>query len=514
MKPSVTARRATARLEEKTISVALGAVVAMSGIGAALAEPAAKTGPSTPVAPYLVGTQPGVVATPIITTGEAVNGYKMAGIPDGLGAYDNGDGTFTVLVNHEIPGDAGVPRAHNAPGGKGAFVSKWTIDKETLRVLAGEDLIKRVYRWNSATRAWEKLTTNFSRFCSADLPEVSAFFDAGSGKGTKARIFMNGEETGPEGRAIATVVTGPEAGNGYELPWLGRFSWENSVAKPGFGVQTVVTGLDDSAGGQVYFYIGTKQSSGNEIEKAGLANGELWGLKIQDVATENDATGGVGFSKPFTLVKLGDVSSKTGAELEAASNAAGVSRLNRPEDGSWDPTKPANFYFATTASFGSATSPGISRMWQLTFDDPTDIAKGGTATVVVASPPYDARTPDADQAGPRMMDNLTVGERGQVIVVEDVGNNAYIGGVWQYDPSTKALARIARHDPAMFGAGTPPTPSFITQDEEASGVIPAPFLGEGRYLIDVQSHKASGDPTTVEGGQLLLLQVPPVKPVR
>ena len=29
----------------------------------------------------------------------------------------------------------------------------------------------------------------------------------------------------------------------------------------------------------------------------------------------------------------------------------------------------------------------------------------------------------------------------------------------------------------------------ITQDEESSGVIPAPFLGKGKYLIDVQNHK-------------------------
>jgi hypothetical protein len=43
-------------------------------------------------------------------------------------------------------------------------------------------------------------------------------------------------------------------------------------------------------------------------------------------------------------------------------------------------------------------------------------------------------------------------------------------------------------------------------------VIPAPFLGSGRYLIDVQNRKASSDPELVEGGQLLLL-ISPGKPV-
>ncbi|MDP2161238.1 MAG: hypothetical protein Q8K02_12190, partial [Flavobacterium sp.] len=40
---------------------------------------------------------------PIITVGEtAANGYRMVGVPDGLGAIDNGDGSFTLLMNHEI----------------------------------------------------------------------------------------------------------------------------------------------------------------------------------------------------------------------------------------------------------------------------------------------------------------------------------------------------------------------------------------------------------------------------
>ena len=38
----------------------------------------------------------------ILTAGDSVNGYRMAGWPDGLGAYDNGDGTFTLLMNHEL----------------------------------------------------------------------------------------------------------------------------------------------------------------------------------------------------------------------------------------------------------------------------------------------------------------------------------------------------------------------------------------------------------------------------
>ena len=67
------------------------------------------TGPSTLTAPYVLPTAPNVKTTSIFTTGDIIHGYSMVGIPDGLGAFDNGNGTFTVLMNHEI-GTAGRPR--------------------------------------------------------------------------------------------------------------------------------------------------------------------------------------------------------------------------------------------------------------------------------------------------------------------------------------------------------------------------------------------------------------------
>ena len=87
-------------------------------------------GPSSSQTPYIIRTQPGLITESVLTTGDSVGGYRMAGTPDGLGAFDNGDGTFTVLMNHEIPNTSGVARAH---GSAGAFVSKWVIDKATTR---------------------------------------------------------------------------------------------------------------------------------------------------------------------------------------------------------------------------------------------------------------------------------------------------------------------------------------------------------------------------------------------
>jgi hypothetical protein len=109
--------------------------------------------------------------------------------------------------------------------------------------------------------------------------------------------------------------------------------------------------------------------------------------------------------------------------------------------------------------------------------------------------------------GQQMFDNITVNDRGQVLLQEDVGNNARLGKLWQYFPDTDTLKEIAHHDPDRF---TPGAPNFLTQDEESSGIIPAPFLGEGWYLADVQAHYAiPGE--LVEGGQLYALHVPPGK---
>src|SRR6185312_10868675 len=111
-----------------------------------------------------------------------------------LGAFDNSDGTFTVLMNHELPAGAGAVRAHGATG---AFVSRWTIDKRTLRVLDGEDLIRRIVTWNPATGAYEAPATGvaLNRLCSADLAAPSAFYDAASGAGYDGRLFTDGEES-------------------------------------------------------------------------------------------------------------------------------------------------------------------------------------------------------------------------------------------------------------------------------------------------------------------------------
>ena len=485
----------------RSLAVGLGAIVAGAAAAVAAAVPGASTGPSSSQSPYLVRTEPGVVLKSIVTVGDAVpeaggaagDQYRLVGNPDGLGAFDNGDGTFTLLVNHELPGGAGVVRAH---GARGAFVSKWTIRKDDLSVVAAEDLIHQVATWNRTTSTYNAPASGvlLRDLCSATLPPASALYDAASGKGYDGRIFMNGEEVAPEGRAFAHLLDGTS----YELPALGRASWENQVANPATGEKTVVVGLDDtSALGQVYVYVGDKRDAGSPVERAGLTGGTLYGIKVEGFPREDEAPEDFEFPASFTGHSLGNVSNLNGAQLNTASNAANITRFTRPEDGVWDPRNPHDFYFVTTA--------GGSRLWRLSFVDPADPAAGGTIAMLleggrgtVPNGPY------------RNLDNITATDRGRLVIQEDTQASGELSAVWQYDIETSALERVAKADPDRFEAPTPP----FTDRQESSGVIDVEeILGEGWYLLTFMAHYNVGDPELVEGGQLLAMHLPPGRPL-
>jgi hypothetical protein len=420
----------------------------------ALLLAATLTGPSSSASPYVVPIAPGATTISILTAGDSVNGYRMVGVPDGLGAFDNGDGTFTVLMNHELVGNASSFHAH---GSRGAFVSKWIIRKSDFAVVRGEDLIQRVALWNRTTNSYDppSLGITLANFCSAN-------FDPATG------LFLNGEENG-EGRVFAHLLDGAS----YELPRLGRAQWENAVIHP-TARRTIIVGLDDVNGGFVYVYIGERQSSGTTIERAGLTNGATYAVRVS--------------GNTFQLLNLGNLTAVGGGIQRALSTAVGATAWERPEDGAWDPSHPNDFYFVTTATFETR-----SRLWRLRFDTLDDPARGGTIDMLL----------DGTE-GPKMMDNVAVRAQGDVIIQEDpAGPPSYLAKVWRYDPATDTVSVLAEHDPARFSG-----PAALSTGEESSGVIDASaIVGDGWLLFDVQPHFGAS-PDIVQGGQLLAMHLP------
>lgn len=435
------------------------------------------TGPSTKENPYYLPKQANVRVTSLLTVGEGPNGYRLVGIPDGMGLFKNKKNQIELLINHELGATQGIQRAH---GFAGAFISRWTIDPKSLSIISGEDLIKRILPGNHGTGP-------FGRFCSSDLAANLAYYDSKSGKGTKERIYLTGEEVEIVGRAVGTIVTGSNAGTSAILPALGKMSYENVVTHPRTGEQTIVACMDDSRGGQVYFYKGKKSDQGNEFQKAGLTNGIVYGLAIKDFPKETPETGQQ--ATPFSLVDMGENTNASGKLLEGLSNQRGVTQFARPEDFHWHPTKPNIAYWTTTGMTGLG-----SKLWRITFKDMSKIEAGGTIEAVLTT-----------NDGIQSLDNLTVDANGNVLVQEDPGTSDHLAKIWHYNPNSKFLRVIAEADPERF---SPNGSKFVTTNEESSGIIDvSEYFGPGMYLFNVQVHNPI-EGELVQGGQLLALYVP------
>ena len=501
------------------------------------------TGPSSSQTSYLTPTSPGWSATALLTVGDAINGYQMAGIPDGLGAYSNGNGTMTVLANHEIgtiQGTStllGTTRAHGAAGG---FVSKWVINTSTWQVISGGDFVTSrldQMMWNATTSTWAAPATAYAylRPCSADLPKLSAFYDASNGgTGYNGLIFLNGEETGTEGKAFAFIVTGDntEVGKAYELPHHGKYSYENLLARSNYGsnpgaanlLQTVVVGTDDTTPGEVYVYIGAKTNVGNAVQKAGLTNGNTYGIKV--TSATSGYTGAVtlenatGINGTFTLQQIftnATIGAKTGLEFQTESTRLGVTQFARPEDAHW--LDHDSLILATTGASGSAMNNVTvsAKIYQFDFNsDATNgiLTTGGNIKLLVNS----SNLTGKDGAKAASFDNLTVGDDGLLYIQEDPGNNAYVAKHWIVNPLAGSQSQIEASAVQIFESDrnrfTTGATQYQTLDEEHSGIIDITTIvndginGSKWFLVATQNHAAAtgaSAATLVEGGQFIAL---------
>ena len=487
--------------------IASGATAALAVTLAASAQ-SVVTGPSSSATPYcrpFNGFPVDVYS--VLTVGDTVNNtpsgapYYLVGIPDGMGAYKNKDGTATLLVAHELATNnaVGFPRAHQPAGfSGGAFHSEWKINMaagaDFLRVISGADMMASV---QTVTNGSGGSLYTLQRFCSADLADVSGLYNSATGLGTTERIFLSGEEASGPGRVIGTGIN---ERIGVELLPFNTLvgAWENICVRPMESDKTVVVATSDGNANRVFVYEGTKQSTGSIMDKAGLTNGIGYGVQVQvngaNVSNESrefcfNAAGKPRYSATFTLV---------------AGNA-GTTFL-RPEDGAWDPANPADFYFVTTDRIHTigygGSQLGSSRLFRMRFNDVNNVLAGGTIEALLDGT-------DVMNMG----DNLTVfndlqgGTR--VIITEDPGNSPQNAKHLLYTVATDTLEIILDVDTARFGdwGGIPAVAPF-NQDEEVSGVIDArDTLGLGWFWTNIQCHyNIPGN--LVQGGQLLAFYCP------
>lgn len=463
---------------------------------------------------YLLSKNSAVTIDPIATTGDKIGGLVIRGIPDGMGAFDNGQGGITILSNHEVAiNDAIAKKSASTTSTWGTTITKFNYSPNSRTITSASNLFNNVNFWNYNTNEYQKSPIGaepknaakdsfgwgISRFCSATFSPAGTFIY--NGVGYDGALFTTGEEVGDSSRGFAFDMFG----NGWQLPRMGMLSFETIAPTRKPGINTVAIADEDGSAtdSQLHLYIGKKQSTGSVIDKAGLTNGDLYVLNAGSIPTDNifRTTIAKNTGVEVNFKKIDWNTDVTSFAKGARENGMTFARI---EDGEWDPSNPDVYYFITTesnkdpvATKENPNEPGISRdggaLWRLTFKDAQNPLLGAKLEMLLngGEEPYLSKP-----------DNLTVTKNGVVVIQEDPGNNAHVSRVVAYQVSSKKLRVIAEFDKQYF---TATGSKYMTQDEESSGIIDVTSLlakngdTNSYFFLNAQVHTYSGV-TTVDSG--------------
>jgi hypothetical protein len=513
---------------------AAAALLAASGVLAQTEEPAQMTG---------IGEWE---ESPVFTIGETINGYTPPGIPDGMGAWDRGD-YVQILANHELRSGLGYPYTlANGTMLTGARVSSFLLDKDTREIVDGGPAYSVIYN-----RAGDEVTTfnpldsssaiGLNRLCSAG-------YVAAGQAGFVDDIFFTGEETGGGTEFVLDVAN--EAL--YAAPWLGVAAWESVALLEGSFNRTHVAILvgDDRGAAPLLLYVGEKQRGGDFLESNGLATGKLYVWVADSGETTPEQWNGTGSSRSGKFVEIdyyrpdladnGDYDALGFATQEmqdALAEAAGAFEFSRPEDLHTNPANGRGKQVVLASTGRAQLFP--SDTWGTTYIVNVKINKGRikndniTATLDVI---YDGDDAGAGQFphpdfGLRSPDNLVWADDGYIYLQEDRSTvarvpkdpagcavaddeadclaNAFGGAsgeeasMWQMDPKTGMLKRIAQIDRTAVPTDQIDTDPLDLGDWETSGVIDVSNLfdaddDETLLFYNVQAHALRGGPIGID----------------
>jgi hypothetical protein len=483
-------------------AIAACAVLLVGGVGGAGASHGAP-GFKTAKQRFLVGTAPGVVVDPIMSTGDIFGSYQMSGIPDGLGAYksrggddddDHGRKGFVVVMNHEL--GRSFP---NNPPGVDTRISRLEIDARTRSVHAAEYLFTGHER--------------FERFCSSTLAIIFGrpFYFTG-----EEAVIDPAQPPTPEHDG-SSIVMDPETGMWRETPHFGHLQHENVVPLR-LSKWVFLTSEDDFRTGQPSYLYAYIASDFNRALRG--VEGSLYVWKADNHQAEpSNATATKGESIPGHFVPLSQaLDNPSSARLKIAAAEKNAFKFDRLEDIAVRPDVRGRTYIADT---GKPSGPGATargRVYQFDINrrDPT------RATLKMI---LNGDAPDRDDIfNPDNMDASS-----KVLMIQEDRESAFRAGtpansggysrVMEYRFSNGALRSVAR---VNTPPGAPPNPencaACLPGTWESSGIIDASrVLGKNWWLLDVQAHNSTAPqpgPTLVpnsstgENGQLLAIKVP------
>lgn len=493
----------------------------------------------------------------LITAGEVTNGlaagssvFTPTGIFDGQGAYDNGDGTYTLLVNSELGASSGYGYVLPAVSGglTGARVISLVIAKDVdnnpangyqSRVLAGGLAYDSIHLDGSATAITSVSdlgSAGFRRFCAANLVEANSF---GSGRGFADRTYLVGEEefSGDGGSFFALDVNGRAI---HEVVGFGKGTWESATIIDTGHNDTVAVLLFDDAKAPLYLWVGTKSSApgASFLERNGLAasQGSLYAFVPTALPENGVSTVGPDSSDLFSFTQANGLNSaingswvnlasldpnyiQLGAPaLRQLAVNAGALQLSRIEDGEVNPLNGKQAVFVSTGTADFSNGDLYGNVYTLDFASAfaTNGQLAGTGPSVLKVV-YDADLLTDPTTGLRNPDNMTISANGYAYLQEDRANgggtNISTGqfgteeaSIWKLaiDPitgnSTGVASRWAQIDrssvPTSYGQTdanpvTSPTDTDIG-NWESSGIIDVSSLygtaAGSMFIANVQAH--------------------------
>ncbi|RIV25202.1 hypothetical protein DYU11_07780 [Fibrisoma montanum] len=332
--------------------------------------------------------------------------FVFGGSADGAGMFQNPDGTYSIMVNHE----------------DNFSVSRITLDK-SFKPVKGE------YVLNSDGGQW--------RLCSATLvtPVEHGF----------GPYFMTCGESGEESRTHALRVDADpqQAAITREVEALGRWSAENAVPLPKTaypGKTVIIIGDDDSAtnGGQVALYVSDRPGD--------LENGSLYMLKRKD-NNQREMDMKTGDVHDVEFVKIENHKTLSGAQINAKVNELKAMKFGRVEDLDYRKDNVGReLYFnvtgqATTGANADYSRTKYGRVYKLVLDS-NDPLKGKLQVVLDG----DDRNGIAKEF--QNVDNICV-TKNYLYTQEDpngYGDEKHDSYVYQYNLATGAMTKILELD--------------------------------------------------------------------
>ncbi|MEO1799552.1 MAG: alkaline phosphatase PhoX [Cyanobacteria bacterium J06629_2] len=467
-----------------------------------------------------VTTNFGFTSTPLVTIGETIPGttgalnsstagdYQPVGILDGLGAIQFDDDTVRAFVNHELVDEEGsvyevFDEEGDAFGITGGRISYFDINTDTYEVEDAGIAYNRIIDANGEiasdnsvfgevfidpddTSLGLRPIEGFSRFCSGGLSEAEQF---GEGRGLADDIYFAGEEVGGRFNSVggANWALDIATGDIYQLPALGRGSWENtSEIDTGTDTHVAFILADDQSpfdfdgdgeleGAPFYLYVGEKNpDSDNFLERNGLADGDLF-VWVPDAnsddSADNDIVNALDFNGAGTTASGAWVQIDNSAQPELASldgstgfdqfgyptqgnlisqaEAAGAFVISRPEDVATNPDNPSEIVQAVTGvdTFAEGEDGNGADTFGAIYTLDTDfsnLADEGTLTAT-ANILYDGdEDPNRSLRSP---DNLDWGDDGFIYVQEDEAEEDSLTGEFLFgqgaaNPNEAGIVRI------------------------------------------------------------------------